>query len=221
MAAGPGGRCMKSRTCPRSSPARSWVPATGMASGNQAPLQPGGRLPPCVPTAEPVRLECSASGRTARSGGSRSDRGTRRPEAVPLRGPARQDEPADRTRDRTCALSQARSELLFDVFSRRCGTGATVMTSDLPVQEWTSAFASERLAGAVLNRPPMSCCRTATTSIAPRESRHHGRFIGTDHRRDTGGHGRCLARQPTGTSDPWSASPWSMELCVRSQGDDG
>ena len=42
------------------------------------------------------------------------------------------------------------SELLFDVFSRRYENGATIVTSNLPFQEWTTVFASERLTGALL-----------------------------------------------------------------------
>ena len=49
-------------------------------------------------------------------------------------------------------LSQTGSEILFDVFSRRYENGATIVTSNLPFQEWTTVFASERLTGALLNR---------------------------------------------------------------------
>ena len=49
-------------------------------------------------------------------------------------------------------LSQTGSELLFDVFSRRYENGATVVTSNLSFQEWTTVFASERLTGALLDR---------------------------------------------------------------------
>ena len=49
-------------------------------------------------------------------------------------------------------LSQTGSELLSDVFSRRYENGATIVTSNLPFQEWTSVFASERLTGALLDR---------------------------------------------------------------------
>ena len=38
-------------------------------------------------------------------------------------------------------LSQTGSELLFDVFSRRYENGATIVTSNLPFQEWTTVFA--------------------------------------------------------------------------------
>ena len=49
-------------------------------------------------------------------------------------------------------LSQTGSELLFDVFSRRYENGAAIVTSNLPFQEWTTVFASERLTGALLDR---------------------------------------------------------------------
>ena len=49
-------------------------------------------------------------------------------------------------------LSQTGSELLFDVFSRRYENDATIVTSNLPFQEWTTVFASERLTGALLDR---------------------------------------------------------------------
>ena len=49
-------------------------------------------------------------------------------------------------------LSQTGSELLFDVFSRSYENGATIVTSNLPFQEWTTVFASERLTGALLDR---------------------------------------------------------------------
>ncbi len=44
------------------------------------------------------------------------------------------------------------SELLFEVISRRYEQGATLVTSNLPFDEWTSVFGSERLTGALLDR---------------------------------------------------------------------
>ena len=44
------------------------------------------------------------------------------------------------------------SELLFEVFSQRYERGATFVTSNLPFDEWTSVFGSERLTGALLDR---------------------------------------------------------------------
>jgi len=49
-------------------------------------------------------------------------------------------------------LSQTGAELLFEVFSHRYERSATIVTSNLPFDEWTSVFGSERLTGALLDR---------------------------------------------------------------------
>jgi DNA replication protein DnaC len=49
-------------------------------------------------------------------------------------------------------LSSTGAELLFEVFSRRYGRGPVIVTSNLPFDEWTSVFGSERLTGALLDR---------------------------------------------------------------------
>jgi DNA replication protein DnaC len=49
-------------------------------------------------------------------------------------------------------LSPTGAELLFEVFSQRYERGATLVTSNLPFEEWTSVFGSERLTGALLDR---------------------------------------------------------------------
>lgn len=49
-------------------------------------------------------------------------------------------------------LSKTGAELLFEVFSRRYERGSTLVTSNLPFNEWTEAFGSERLTGALLDR---------------------------------------------------------------------
>jgi len=49
-------------------------------------------------------------------------------------------------------LSQTGAELLFEVFSQRYERGSTIVTSNLPFDEWTSVFGSERLTGALLVR---------------------------------------------------------------------
>ncbi len=49
-------------------------------------------------------------------------------------------------------LSLDGTELLFDVFSQRCERGSTIVTSNLPFDEWTGVFGSERLTGALLDR---------------------------------------------------------------------
>ena len=49
-------------------------------------------------------------------------------------------------------LSPTGAELLFEVFSQRYERGSTIVTSNLPFDEWTTVFASERLTGALLDR---------------------------------------------------------------------
>ena len=49
-------------------------------------------------------------------------------------------------------LSSTGAELLFEVFSQRYERGSTVVTSNLPFEEWTSVFGAERLTGALLDR---------------------------------------------------------------------
>ena len=49
-------------------------------------------------------------------------------------------------------LSTTGAELLFEVFSQRYERGSTLVTSNLPFDEWTGVFGSERLTGALLDR---------------------------------------------------------------------
>ena len=49
-------------------------------------------------------------------------------------------------------LSKIGAELLFEVFSQRYERGSTLVTSNLPFDEWTEVFGSERLTGALLDR---------------------------------------------------------------------
>jgi DNA replication protein DnaC len=49
-------------------------------------------------------------------------------------------------------LSPTGAELLFEMFSRRYEQDSTLITSNLPFEEWTSVFGSERLTGALLDR---------------------------------------------------------------------
>ena len=57
-----------------------------------------------------------------------------------------------RTRSRDLTLSKTGAELLFEVFSQRYERGATLVTTNLPFDEWTEVFGSERLTGALLDR---------------------------------------------------------------------
>ena len=49
-------------------------------------------------------------------------------------------------------LSKTGAELLFEVFSQRYERGSTLVTTNLPFDEWTEVFGSERLTGALLER---------------------------------------------------------------------
>jgi len=49
-------------------------------------------------------------------------------------------------------LSKTGAELLFEVFSQRYERGSVLATSNLPFDEWTDIFGSERLTGALLDR---------------------------------------------------------------------
>jgi len=48
-------------------------------------------------------------------------------------------------------LSKTGAELLFEVFSQRYERGSTIVTTNLPLDEWTEVFGSERLTGALLD----------------------------------------------------------------------
>jgi DNA replication protein DnaC len=49
-------------------------------------------------------------------------------------------------------LSKTGAELLFETVSQRYEQGAILITSNLPFDEWTEVFGSERLTGALLDR---------------------------------------------------------------------
>ncbi len=49
-------------------------------------------------------------------------------------------------------LSKTGAELLFEMLSQRYERGSTLVTSNLPFQEWTEVLGSERLTGALLDR---------------------------------------------------------------------
>ena len=49
-------------------------------------------------------------------------------------------------------LSKIGAELLFELISQRYERGATMITSNLPFDEWTETFGTERLTGALLDR---------------------------------------------------------------------
>jgi len=49
-------------------------------------------------------------------------------------------------------LSKTGAELLFELISQRYERGATIITLNLPFDEWTGTFGEERLTGALLDR---------------------------------------------------------------------
>ena len=49
-------------------------------------------------------------------------------------------------------LSKTGAELLFELISQRYERGSTLITSNLPFEEWTETFGNERLTGALLDR---------------------------------------------------------------------
>ena len=49
-------------------------------------------------------------------------------------------------------LFRTGAELLFEVFSQRYERGSILVTTNLPFDEWTEVFGSERLTGALLDR---------------------------------------------------------------------
>ena len=49
-------------------------------------------------------------------------------------------------------LSKTGAEPLFELISQRYERGSTLITSNLPFEEWTETFGTERLTGALLDR---------------------------------------------------------------------
>ena len=49
-------------------------------------------------------------------------------------------------------LSKTGAELLFEIISQRYERGSILITANLPFDEWTEVFGSERLTGALLDR---------------------------------------------------------------------
>ena len=49
-------------------------------------------------------------------------------------------------------LSPTGAELLFETVSQRYERGSTIVTSNLPFEDWTQVLGSDRLTGALLDR---------------------------------------------------------------------
>src|SRR5450432_1408120 len=74
-------------------------------------------------------------------------------------------------------LSQTGAELLFETFSQRYERGSTIVTSNLPFEDWTSVLGSERLTGALLDRltHPVSILTMNADSYRLKQSARHRR----------------------------------------------
>lgn len=57
-----------------------------------------------------------------------------------------------RSREMFVPLAKTGAELLFEMISQRYERGATLITRNLPFEEWTETFGTERLTGALLDR---------------------------------------------------------------------
>ena len=116
-------------------------------------------------------------------------------------------------------LSQTGSELLFDVFSRRYENGATIVTSNLPFQEWTTVFASERLTpragpshglrGQATTEPVVHFCAAAPVHIPAAVDRMG---VGDGHDRRRAGAGGGGANAATPAAGGWPAACLSRRL---------
>ena len=65
-------------------------------------------------------------------------------------------------------LSKTGAELLFELISQRYEQGSTLITSNLPFEEWTDTFGTERLIPTVIDQNPCAHLRM------PRDMIFHG-----------------------------------------------
>ena len=95
-----------------------------------------------------------------------------------------------------------RRELLFETCSQRDERASTLVTSNLPFEEWTEVFGSERLAGALLDRLThhVQILRGTATSSAPNKTGDSGPCLQTA---DTAPKNPCL---PVLLLGPYSSS---------------
>jgi hypothetical protein len=80
-------------------------------------------------------------------------------------------------------LSKTGAELLFELTSQRYERGATLITNNLPFDEWTETLGSERLTRALLDRSPpltrgvgkkLDCFQGCAKRRLPRYGEPHG-----------------------------------------------
>ena len=95
-------------------------------------------------------------------------------------------------------LSQTGAELLFEVFSQRYERGSTLVTRNLPFDEWTSVFASERMTGALLDRltHQVHILEMNGESYRLHQSKRCSRRASSDTPADNPTQARCLRKRP-------------------------
>lgn len=79
-------------------------------------------------------------------------------------------------------LSKTGAELLFELIAQRYERGATLITSNLPFDEWTETLGSERLTGALLDRIThhVNILEMNGDSYRLRQSKHRRRAPSSD-----------------------------------------
>ena len=98
-------------------------------------------------------------------------------------------------------LSRTGAELLFEVFSQRYERGSILVTTNLPFDEWTEVFGSERLT--VLTVSPTTCTLGDERRQLPPQAQQGERHIP-----GLGCTGRLLAHHGTLSSAPrWPSHP--------------
>jgi IstB-like ATP binding protein len=105
-------------------------------------------------------------------------------------------------------LSQTGAELLFEVFSQRYERGSTIVTSNLPFDEWTSVFASERLTGALLDRLThhVHILEMNGDSYRPKQSKQRQRRSRSVE----------TSENPSGHDTERRCAPWFRDVTLRS-----
>ncbi|MFZ5741179.1 IS21-like element helper ATPase IstB (plasmid) [Sphingobium limneticum] len=87
-------------------------------------------------------------------------------------------------------LSPTGAELLFETFSQRYERGSTIVTSNLPFEDWTQVLGSERLTGALLDRLThhVSILTMNGDSYRLKQSAHRRRAAGAEQNQATPAH---------------------------------
>jgi len=77
-------------------------------------------------------------------------------------------------------LSKTGAELLFELISQRYERGTTLITSNLPFDEWTETLGSERLTGARRGRLSRHVCVIEMNGESYRHTQRRARKAGAN-----------------------------------------